>query len=148
MVEDWSSRGENAGNHGNTFYKSLDTSSYYCIFYCQFTGVYHCTQGVKRAQVVQYLASLIMSSAPGAKWSVVAIILEIQAQPNDLRQPIAPATPYIILVRFPKPLYINMDPVWQLTKIISPVSTRVFHENMFLMKKIGSTRSASIWGLL
>ena len=27
-------------------------------------------------------------------------------------------------------------------------STRVSHENMFLMKKIGSTRSASIWGLL
>ena len=25
---------------------------------------------------------------------------------------------------------------------------RVFHENMFLMKRNGSTRSASIWGLL
>ena len=30
----------------------------------------------------------------------------------------------------------------------SDVYSRVFHENMFLMKKIGSTRSASIWRLV
>ena len=93
---------------------------------CGGLGVYPCTLGVKRGQVVEYLASLIMSSAPGAmlcvsKWSVVAIILEFQAQPNDLRQPIAPATDTLVNPSQVPNIYGSN--VGQLTKLISPMST-------------------------
>ena len=61
-----------------------------------------------------------------SEWSVVAIILEFQAQPNDLRQPIAPATDTLVnpsQVPRPNALHIYGSSVGQLTQLISPVST-------------------------
>ena len=55
-----------------------------------------------------------------SEWSVVAIILEFQAQPNDLRQPIAPATDTLVNPSQVPNIYGSN--VGQLTKLISPVS--------------------------